>query len=67
MNSTGSGAFVNTKTNLDLRLMAQLLLRMTVLQLHILVYEAVISGYDLSRTWDSDNSSVDGKGFRFNL
>ena len=68
MNSTGSGANVNTKTNFRSKTYGTAIVADDDPNTSdILVYEAVISGYDLSRSWDPDNSSVDGKGFRFNL
>jgi hypothetical protein len=68
MNSTGSGANVNTKTNFRSKTYGTpIIADEDPNTSDILVYEVVISGYDLSRSWDSDNSSVDGKGFRFNL
>ena len=68
MNSTGSGANVNTKTNFRSKTYGTAIVADDDPNTSdILVYEVVISGYDLSRSWDPDNSSVDGKGFRFNL
>lgn len=68
MNSTGSGANVNTKTNFRSKTYGTAIVADADPNTSdILVYEAVISGYDLSRSWDADNTSVDGKGFRFNL
>ena len=68
MNSTGSGANVNTKTNFRSKTYGTAIVADDDPSTSdILVYEVVISGYDLSRSWDANNSSVDGKGFRFNL
>ena len=68
MNSTGSGANVNTKTNFRSKTYGTAIIADDdPATSDILVYEAVISGYDLSRSWDAENASVNGKGFRFNL